>query len=128
MRHWFRFSLRALFMLVTVFACWLGYEMNWIRQRRAVINDPGVQNWRYFIAVSFSRNPPRQERWKVYSVAPWPLNWLGEPGYWAVGLAPGTSDGELARVQRLFPEAEGVVVDENRLAREAAAQNAPAAR
>lgn len=32
-RHWFRFSLRTLF-FVTTLACVLGYELNWIRQRR----------------------------------------------------------------------------------------------
>ena len=34
-RRWFRFSLRTMFVLVAVFGCWLGYEMNWIRQRHA---------------------------------------------------------------------------------------------
>ena len=28
-----QFSLRALFVLVTVVACWLGYEVDWIRRR-----------------------------------------------------------------------------------------------
>lgn len=32
-RRWFRFSLRALFLVVTAFGCWLGYQLNWIRQR-----------------------------------------------------------------------------------------------
>jgi hypothetical protein len=33
-RRWFAFSLRTLFVVVTLVACWLGYELNWIRQRR----------------------------------------------------------------------------------------------
>ncbi len=35
-RHWFRFAfrLRTLFVVVTVFSCWLEYQVNWIRQRR----------------------------------------------------------------------------------------------
>ena len=32
-RPWFRFSLRKMFVVVTLFACWLGYELNWIQQR-----------------------------------------------------------------------------------------------
>ena len=32
-RLWFRWSLRTVFVVVTVFGCWLGYELNWIRQR-----------------------------------------------------------------------------------------------
>lgn len=33
-RRWLRFSLRTLFVVVTLLACWLGYQLNWIRQRR----------------------------------------------------------------------------------------------
>ena len=39
-RHWFRFSLRTLFVVVTVFAVplgWVAYQLNWIRQRREFI-------------------------------------------------------------------------------------------
>jgi hypothetical protein len=34
-RRWFRFSLRTLFVLVTIFGVWLGVQVNWIRERRA---------------------------------------------------------------------------------------------
>jgi hypothetical protein len=37
--RWFRFSLRTLFVVVTVFGCWMGYEVNWIRQRRALLSS-----------------------------------------------------------------------------------------
>ncbi len=30
-RRWLRFSLRTLFVVVTVLCVWLGYELNWIR-------------------------------------------------------------------------------------------------
>jgi hypothetical protein len=33
-RRWLRFSLRSLFIALTILACWLGYQLNWIRQRR----------------------------------------------------------------------------------------------
>jgi hypothetical protein len=33
-RRWFRWSLRRMFALVTIFACWLGWNANWIQQRR----------------------------------------------------------------------------------------------
>ena len=36
-RRWFAFSLRTLFVVVTMFACWLGYELNWIRQRHEML-------------------------------------------------------------------------------------------
>ena len=34
-----RFSLRALFVLVTLFACFLAYEVNWIRRRHKFLED-----------------------------------------------------------------------------------------
>ena len=37
-RRWFRFSLRTLFVMMTVVCCWLGYELNWIRNRHAFID------------------------------------------------------------------------------------------
>jgi hypothetical protein len=43
--------------------------------------------------------------------APWPLCWLGEPGYAAVVLEKGTAVDEVTRVRSLFPEAE-VMADE----------------
>jgi len=36
-RRWFSFSLRTMFVIVTLFGCWLGYELNWIRQRDALV-------------------------------------------------------------------------------------------
>jgi hypothetical protein len=36
-RRWFQWSLRTLFVVVTLFGCWLGYEWNWIRQRHALV-------------------------------------------------------------------------------------------
>jgi hypothetical protein len=42
-RRWFRFafSLRTLFVVVTVICCWLGYELNWIRQRHEALAKCG---------------------------------------------------------------------------------------
>lgn len=108
-RRWFRYSLRTLFAVVTVVACWLGYELNWIRQRRMVIGDPQVKSIKYHIQISgpFSGPIRRIE----YEIAPWPLRWLGEAGYSNILLEMGATDDELFRVRRLFPET-GVEVDE----------------
>ena len=36
-RRWFSYSLRTMFAVVTVLCVWLGYELKWIRQRRAIV-------------------------------------------------------------------------------------------
>jgi len=57
-RRWFRFSLRTLFVVVTVFCLWLGYHVNWMQQRRALLNKQSV-------TVSFApaRRPPSFGLW-----------------------------------------------------------------
>lgn len=37
--RWFRFSLRTLLVLMTVFCVWLGMQWNWIRDRRAYLSE-----------------------------------------------------------------------------------------
>ena len=36
-RRWFRFSLRTLFVAMTLLGGWLGYELNWLRERHAML-------------------------------------------------------------------------------------------
>jgi hypothetical protein len=38
-RRWFAYSLRTLFVVVTVFGCWLGWNINIVRQRREARDD-----------------------------------------------------------------------------------------
>jgi hypothetical protein len=56
-RRWFRFSLRTLFVVVTVIACWLGWNVHVVRQRQAV--------WREIVAEDEARNKVLQRipRW-----------------------------------------------------------------
>jgi hypothetical protein len=41
-KHRWTFTLRTLFVVVTLFGCWQGYHLNWIRQRRALLDEPNV--------------------------------------------------------------------------------------
>lgn len=87
----FRFGLRTLFTVVTLFACWLAYQINWIRQRHEFV----------------TRRPPyypaRTEDPNFNPVrAPFPLFLFGEPGYWLV--AP-MNEREQAVGRKIFPEA-----------------------
>src|SRR5262245_14455321 len=87
-RRWFRFSLRTLFVGVTVIgiaAGWVVYQLNWIRQRHAFLNASDVASE----APGFSNEP-----------AAWPLPWFGEtrPKMLLVPFA------RVKFAQELFPE------------------------
>jgi len=99
-RRWFQFSLGTLFLIVTVVCCWLGYQLNWIRQRRAFEARAGVQS---YVTVK-----------KGLFNAPGLLQFFGEPGRATIVLhfPADPTPAELQEVQlarRLFPEAETVV-------------------
>jgi hypothetical protein len=47
-RRWFAYSLRTLFVVVAVFACWLGWNVNVVRERQAV--------WREIVAEKETRD------------------------------------------------------------------------
>ncbi len=94
-RRWFRFILRALFVVVTVvgmLAGWVVYQLNWIRERHNGAIDATL--WRL----------PN-----LSSTAPWP-HWLfGEQGSSEIILWQTTWGREVAngkRFELLFPEAE----------------------
>ena len=84
-RRWARFSLRTLFVLVTLVCIYLGWAMNWIRQRHAFLanQDALVHND------------------SVH--APFALRFMGEEGYPYFYLEG--SEEEIRELERLFPEA-----------------------
>ena len=99
-----------MFVAVTVLAGWLGYELNWIRQRRSV----GEEAW---LSRSVSRRTGLPEK----RTAPGLLWLFGEPGYVDVIVVLGPREGgeltadekaRLARVENLFPEADVAYVFE----------------
>jgi hypothetical protein len=81
---------------MTLWACWLGYYANWIRQRRELLNERNV-------AVSFTpeHRPPAFGLWLLGERGASTV--FLEYGGW-MGLKPDDAQKELAR--RLYPEAE----------------------
>lgn len=90
--------------MVTVVGCWLGYELNWIRQRHEAASkydaSPGLSLGPSMVLTK--HQPPGM------------LRFFGEEGYLFVGIALPFRQGEeltppeeaeLQRVRRLFPEA-----------------------
>jgi hypothetical protein len=97
-RRWFRFTLRTLFAVVTLFGVLAGYvigQYNWYRERQSVFADPRM------CTVAEPRPNVR---------APGLLWMFGDLSWESVSLAshskfpPATSE-DLARTMRLFPEA-----------------------
>ncbi len=91
----FRFSLRALLVTVTLIGCWLGWNLNQVRQREAFIAAmPELSAREVYITPT-----PRK-------AAPFVLSLLGARPVEGIALDR-TQSTELdrQRVQRLFPEA-----------------------
>jgi hypothetical protein len=104
-RPWLRFSLWTLFVVVTLFACGLCYQINWIRQRHALLEQLAEQR------LVFSS--PYMHRKPSYRTAPFPLWLLGEEGAGRVDLylsesdaKTNSGDNQIERARRLFPESQ----------------------
>ena len=103
--RWFRFSLRTLFVVVTLFGVWLAIQVKWIRDRREFLK--ATPETRYVFTVSRGALP-----WRSQPAAPGLLWLFGEPGvnYLSIEAEAGQPFADEAR--RLFPEAE--ILDKTR--------------
>jgi hypothetical protein len=97
-RRWYRWSLRTMFVVVTVIGCWLGYYLNWVRQRHELIRQ-------------IDDRPPIFNRVQGMGPAgtfPWSLWLLGEKPREFIEFELASKDDyprALSETQRLFPEA-----------------------
>jgi len=109
-RRWFRFSLRMMFVVVTVVSlgcAWLGWNVKIVRQRAAIL--PGLQSDVKDKVVFTSQVflPHRRASDLTTGKLPWLWRQLGAQPEKRVYTREGEmSDAEVARVQSLFPEAE----------------------
>lgn len=98
-RKHFQFSLRALFILTALAAIWLGYHMNWIRQRH------DYQKWLCESHFTFSGQSQSKRG------LPWSLRLLGEAPVTTIDFSDSdTNSAEhhrgVSQISSLFPEAE----------------------
>jgi hypothetical protein len=104
-RRWFQFSLATMFVVVTVFAVFVAYHVNWIHQRHELLASE---------RDDFGLWPPQMVEMK--EARPPSLLWIfGEPGYNVVEVIVNDSPEDaiteseldtLRHAQRLFPESE----------------------
>ena len=99
--RWFRFSLRTLFVLITVLCIWLGTQVNFISQRHAFLRmlevDAGYQS--HLLAAEYSNFYPMPKR-RVPLVA----RILGEQAYSMIVLPELYGPDLIDKATRLFPE------------------------
>jgi hypothetical protein len=90
-------------MVVTVFACWLGWELKFIRERQAFLR---------WVAEAQSESKPPYHRTVSHevntdgSVIPIWRRWLGDEPVLVINLPHTDKEGVLEEVSALFPEAK----------------------
>ena len=94
-RRWYQFTLRTLFVVMTVFALWLGWQINWFRSRQAWLEAKDYVG--AFPAVGLRKVPH-----------PHFLLTLFRQEAMSQILLRNATEEEVAKVQRLFPEANVV--------------------
>ena len=109
-RRWLRFSLRALLVAITLFCCWLGWEMSTVRQRQRVrARAEGKFRFasrREVIAAEISDDAPGVAR------IPMIRKWMGDEPIQHIyyqgpsGEEREAYDRQMEEIRRAFPEAE----------------------
>src|SRR5262249_20152357 len=105
-RRWFRWSLRTMFVVVTILGLWLFPQMKWIMDRRAALRWIVTQG-------DIWRDVPVSQRAHLGGVpAPWQIRMLGETGVEQIGVVVEAAEVAARRkeLERLFPEAEVLVM------------------
>ena len=100
-RRWFAYSLRTLFVVVTVFGCWLGLELKFIHEREACAvrisqAGGGVAAYPNVFRGSQRWPPPRIPLWR---------RWLGDRPFDGMMVPPEWPEAEAKQARSLFPEA-----------------------
>jgi hypothetical protein len=104
-RRWYQFGLGTLFLVVTVFASWLGWELHVVRERQAI---------RQRIAESGGKIYSSEEsEYLLTSLGmvtecriPFWREWLGDEPVGFITLKTSASDAELKKARLAFPEAQ----------------------
>ena len=88
-RRWFRFGLQTMFVVVTLIACWLGWNLKVVQQRRSFIAT--------IRTMSFKGGRPYDSSQRV----PWIRRLMGDSDFDEIWI---NAEDE-PRARKLFPEA-----------------------
>ena len=106
-RRWFRFafSLRTLFVVVTVFGVWLGWQRHIVQERKAIIAELERKGW------LFEQGGTQLEEAAPYLQLPIIRKWLGDDAYLDVKWFSDFDEIPASRIERAFPEAQLTVLE-----------------
>ena len=115
-RRWFRFSLRTLFVLVTLVGVWLGLEIQQIRQRANMLKwlDERPPVDAVFVTPGYDATQNEFNRWRYLiddAYLSWFRRFLGDHFITTVVYPDEATADELRHVKRMFPEASFEVWD-----------------
>jgi hypothetical protein len=108
-RRWFRFSLRTMFLLVTSFSLWLGWQTWIVRERSAMRDWLDANGGRVSPTMQGTQLDHEPFIFEQVNTLPFWRRWLGDQSIAAVSLPdfpPPTE--QVERAKRLFPEAKVV--------------------
>jgi len=100
-RRRFRFTLRTLFVVVTMFACWLGWQGHIVRARKDVIAYLNRKGTGVITTREWVRGTGEQVQWNPF----W-RRWMGDESMFLLGVPYGSKEFTPDRVNALFPEAQ----------------------
>jgi hypothetical protein len=111
-RRWYRFSLGTLFLVVTVFGCWLGWQMSVVRHRLVmkefVIGHDGmvVEDDDYGVREAYRNSYPLPADVTQKSMeVPWIRRLMGDHAAAEITVPDWLDPGDKERIERAFPEA-----------------------
>ena len=110
-RRWFRFSLRTLFVLVTLLAMLLGYGVHVLQVvhlRSALRGNLEKQGWRFikeWPVLTSQGGPGADHIDYVNASIPWTRQLVGDQPYSAIEYPYGATDDIIDQAKATFPEA-----------------------
>ena len=104
MRFRFQYTLRTLFIVITLLAIpcgYVGYQLRFVAQRKALIEEIRKRGGAV-LSVAVYPHPATEDQ---APTVPWIRRLLGDEPYWEVAFAAPCSRSELAHAEEVFPEA-----------------------
>lgn len=109
-RRWFSFSLRTMFIVVTLLCCYLAWQMSIVRARQAILQEVRSHVWvQVTTAAAWEKNQSPGPTAPKTARIPLVRQWLGDEAIQEISCAHGyhnLSPEQYQRLVKAFPEAK----------------------